>query len=97
MGRGEEKSGLMDSKWTTIILIAVLVILAAAVIYVFKNPQVLDKLKPSRRQKQEPLKPSIMNQQLHSPSVQSKLESVDGRLRVVAELSWQESATPLQI
>ena len=39
MGRGEEKSGFISSKWMTIILVAVLVILAVVLIWILKDPR----------------------------------------------------------
>lgn len=90
MGIGEEKksrSGLV----VTIVLIAVLVILAAILIWILKDPRGFDRFRKQKETKPS-LKPSVMNQQIHDLADQSKLEMVDTRLRVVSELSWQKPA-----
>ena len=103
MGRAEEKTGFMSSKWMTIILISVLVILAALLIWVLRDPRGFDRFK---RKKRPSLKQPTVSQ---LPSRQARedgeagtvglgdLRSVDSRLRVVAELSWQGSVLPPQV
>ncbi len=88
MGTGEEKksrSGLV----VTIVLIAVLVILAALLIWILKDPRGFERFRKKKETKPS-LKPGVMNQQLHHLADQTKLEMVDARLRVVGELSWQK-------
>lgn len=90
MGTGEEKksrSGLV----ATIVLIAVLIILAAILMWILKDPRGFDRFK-KRKETKPSLKPSVMNQQIRDLADQSKLEMVDARLRVVSELSWQKPA-----
>jgi flagellin-like protein len=92
MGIGEEKksrSGLV----ATIVLIAVLVILAALLIWILRDPRGFDRFK-KRKETKPSLKPSVMNQQFRDLANQTKLEMVDARLRVVGQLSWQEPASP---
>ncbi len=92
MGTGEEKksrSGLV----VTVVLIAVLVILAALLIWILKDPRGFDRFKKQKETKPS-LKPSAMIQQFHHLADQTGLEMVDARLRVVGELSWQKSASP---
>lgn len=96
MGRGEEKSGFMGSKWMTIALVVVLVILAAVLIWILKDPKGFDRFK--RKKKPELKTPTApTGQQIYSPDDQPKLESIDSRFRVVAELSWQKPASPFQV
>jgi len=90
MGTGEEKksrSGLV----ATIVLIAVLIILAAILMWILKDPRGFDRFR-KRKETKPSLKPSVMNQQIRDLADQSKLEMVDARLRVVSELSWQKPA-----
>ena len=90
MGTGEEKksrSGLV----ATIVLIAVLIILAAILMWILKDPRGFDRFK-KRKEAKPSLKPSVMNHQIRDLADQSKLEMVDARLRVVSELSWQKPA-----
>ena len=90
MGTGEEKksrSGLV----ATIVLIAVLIILAAILMWILKDPRGFDRFK-KRKEAKPSLKPSVMNQQILDLADQTKLEMVDARLRVVSELSWQKPA-----
>ena len=94
MGTGEEKSGLMSSKWMTIILVGVLVILAVILIWVLKDPRGFERFKKKKQPKD--LKPPTIGQQLHNPSDQPILELADSRLMVIAELSWQKSIPPPQ-
>ena len=92
MGRGEEKSGFVGRNWITIALIAVVIILAAILIWILKSPEGFDRFKRKKKPDLKPVKP-VMNQQLHSPNGEPRLELVDDRLRVVAELSWQKRET----
>jgi len=92
MGKGEEKSGFIGRNWITIVLIVAVIILAAILIWILKDPRGFDRFKRKKRPELKPVKP-VMNQQLHSPSDRHRLESVDDRLRVVAELSWQKHET----
>jgi len=95
MGSAEEKKpGFSSSKWMTIILIAVLVILAVIFIWVLKDPRGFDRFKKRKTPTKPDLKPGAMNQQLYSPGGRHKLELVDSRLREIAELSWQSSESP---
>ncbi len=87
MGKSE-KPGIMESKWTTIILVVVLIALAVVLIWVFKTGG-FDKFKPKKKPL-EPLKPSVMNDQ-HFLSDQAKLQSVNSRLTLAADLSWRKS------
>ena len=90
MGTGEEKksrSGLV----VTIVLIAVLIILAALLMWILRDPRGFDRFK-KRKETKPSLKPSVMNQQFLDLADQTKLEMVDARLRVVGELSWQKLA-----
>jgi len=96
MGRGEEKSGLMGSKWMTIALVVVLVILAVILIWILKDPRGFDRFKRRKKPELKPVKPA-MNQQLHSPNELPGLELVDSRLRVIAELSWQKPTSLPQV
>ena len=92
MGTGEEKksrSGLV----ATIVLIAVLIILAAILMWILKDPRGFDRFKKWKETKPS-LKPSVMNQQFRDLADQTKLEMVDARLRVVGQLSWQKPASP---
>ena len=92
MGTGEEKksrSGLV----ATIVLIAVLIILAAILMWILKDPRGFDRFK-KRKETKPSLKPSVMNHQIRDLADQNKLEMVDARLRVVSELSWQKPASP---
>ena len=98
MGRGEETSGFLGSKWATIILIAVLVILGLLLYLILGSNERADKFfkrfqKKETKQEGPPLKP-VMNDQLHDPNYQPGLESIDDRLVVVAELSWQKLSLP---
>ena len=95
MGSGEEKSGFMSSRWMTIVLIAVLVILAVALIWILKDPRGFDRFR-KKKSPESLIKPTV-NLQLHNPNERLHLESVDHRLGVVAELSWQESVSPFQV
>lgn len=87
MGKSE-KPGLMESKWTTIILVVVLIVLAVVLIWIFKTGG-FDRFKPKRK-KLEPLKPSVMNDQ-HFLTDQAKLQSINSRLTLADELSWRKS------
>ena len=92
MGTGEEKksrSGLL----VTVILIAVLIILAALLIWILRDPRGFDRFKRQKETKPS-LKPGVMNQQFRDLADQTRLEMVDARLRVVGELSWQKPASP---
>jgi hypothetical protein len=92
MGTGEEKksrSGLV----VTVVLIAVLVILAALLIWILRDPRGFDRFK-KRKETKPSLKPSVMNQQFRDLADQTKLEMVDARLRVAGELSWQKPVSP---
>lgn len=96
MGR-EEASGFMGSRWMTIILIVVLVILAVVLYFVLGNNERADNFfkrfrKGKGSETGQPLKPA-MNDQFRNPNYQPTLESIDDRLRVVAELSWQKPAS----
>jgi len=91
MGRGEEKSGFMSSKWMTIALIVVLVLLAAILIWILKDPRGFDRFKRKKTPDLKPVGPT--GQQLRIPNDRPTLELVDDRLRVVAELSWQKRET----
>jgi hypothetical protein len=88
MGRGEEKSGLMGSKWMTIALIVVLVLLAAILIWILKDPRGFDRFKGKKKPELKPV--GSTGQQLRIPNDRPRLELVDDRLRVVAQLSWQK-------
>lgn len=96
MGRAEEKPGFMGSKWMTIVLIAVLVILAVALFLILRRPEGFEIFKKKKKVAPPTLKPGStgMNQQFHNPNDRPKLESVDDRLKVVAELSWQKPVSP---
>ena len=100
MGSGGEASGFMGSKWMTIILIAVLVILAVALYFILGDNEKADRFfKRFQRNKQKqgkPLKPKLSDQP-HNSSYQFALESIDDRLKVVARLSWQKPVSPSQI
>ena len=85
MGSGEEKSRALSGKLITIILIVVLIVLAVILIWILKDPRGFDRFKKKRETKPS-LKP-VMNQQFHDRSDQPKLEVVDGRLKVVGEIS----------
>jgi len=85
----EDKPGFLASKWMTIILIAVLVILALIFIWIqsaggFGN--FFDKFK-----KKKDVKPSLrppgtaMNQQFHSPGERPTLELVDSGFIILTE------------
>ena len=92
MGTGAEKksrSGLV----VTIVLIAVLIILAAILMWILRDPRGFDRFKKQKETKPS-LKPSVMNQQFRDLADQTKLEIVDARLRVVGQLSWQKPASP---
>lgn len=98
MGRGEETSGFLGSKWATIILIAVLVILGLLLYLILGSNERADRFfkrfqKKDTKQEGPPLKP-VMNDQLHDPNYQPGVESIDDRLVVVAELSWQKLSLP---
>ena len=96
MGKGEEKSGLMGSKWMTLVLIVVLVVLAVAFFLILKNPKQFEIFKKKKQRKVTPLKPTVYHQ-LHNLNDRPKLELVDDRLRVVAELSWQKPVSSPQV
>lgn len=87
MGKGQ-KPGIMESKWTTIILVVVLIILAVVLIWIFKTGG-FDKFK-RKRQALPPLKQPAMNGKFQTLSDQAKLNSIDSRLQLVAELSWKK-------
>ena len=92
MGSGEKKSGFMSSKWMTIILIAVLVILVATLIWILKDPRGFERFKKKKKPELKPSAPT--SQQLHTPNEKLELESVDDRLKVIAELSWKKTVPP---
>ena len=71
------KGGIFDSKWTTIILAVILIILAAIVIWVFKTGG-LDKFRVQPKFKQSSM---YINPQIHSD-----------HLMASADLSWKEKA-----
>ena len=75
MGRG----GVFDSKWTTIILAVVLIVLAVIVIWVFKTGG-LDKFKAKPSSAVKPTSMYI-NPQVHSDHSMAS-----------ADLSWKEKA-----
>lgn len=85
MGSGEEKSGSMSGKLSTIILIVVLIVLAVILIWILKDPRGFDRFK-KRKETKPSLKP-VMNQQFRDLNDQPKLEVVNGRPRVLGELS----------
>lgn len=87
MGKSE-KPGLMESKWTTIILVVVLIVLAVVLIWIFKTGG-FDRFKPKKKQL-APLKPSVMNDH-YFLSDQAKLQSIDSRLTLAGDLSWRKS------
>lgn len=92
MGKGE-KPGAIGSKWTTIILILVLVILIGIFVWISATGG-LESFFHRFRQKRKPLPPlkPEVHQQFRILSDQDKLESIDSRLRVIAELSWNKTA-----
>ena len=92
MGSGENKSGLMSSKWMTVVLIAVLVILVAVLVWVLKDPRGFERFKKKKTHELKPSAPT--SQQLHTPNERLELESVDDRLRVIAELPWLKDVCP---
>ena len=92
MGSGENKSGLMSSKWMTVVLIAVLVILVAVLVWVLKDPRGFERFKKKRTHELKPSAPTL--QRLQNPNERLELASVDDRLRVIAELSWLKDICP---
>ena len=86
----------MSSKWMTIVLIAVLVILAVALFLILRRPEGFEMFKRKKKVAPPTLKPGSigMNQPFHSPNDRPELELVDDRLRLVAELSWQKPVSP---
>jgi hypothetical protein len=95
MGRGEEKSGFMGSKWMTIALVVVLVLLAVILIWILRDPRGFERFKPKRKPElKTPTTPT--GQHIYSPDGRPNLESIDNRL-VVAELSWQKPASLPQV
>jgi hypothetical protein len=94
MGKGEqEQTGFMGSKWMTIILIAVLVILAAILIWILKDPRGFDRFR-KKKKPDEALKPTL-GQLIHDSNEMYTLEDVDERLKVIAQLSWQRSESSI--
>jgi len=87
-----EKPGFMGRKITTIILVAVLVIILGVFIWIHFAMGGLEnffyKFKSRKRPAPQPIKPSVMN----DLDDQSKLKSLDSRLALIDELSWRKSA-----
>jgi hypothetical protein len=74
------KGGIFDSRWTTIILAVVLIVLAVIVVWVFKTGG-LDKFK---------VKPSTAIKSPTSMYINPQVHS--DRLIAIADLSWKEKA-----
>ena len=81
MGKGEEKSGSLIGRLSTIILIVVLIILAIILIWILRDPRGFERFRKKRETKPS-LKP-VMNKQLHDLNDRPTLEVVDGTPRVV--------------
>ena len=85
----EDKPGFLASKWTTIILIAVLVILVVIFIWIqstggFSN--FFEKFK-KRKEVKPSLKPpgAMMDQHRHNPGARPSLEPADGEFIILTE------------
>jgi uncharacterized ion transporter superfamily protein YfcC len=84
------KEGFLGSKWTTIILAVVLVIMAAILVWIFKTGG-FDRFRPKRKPSLPPSKIS-MNHNPTMPGDQANLRTIDSRLTAVADLSWKKLA-----
>lgn len=85
----EDKPGFLASKWMTIVLIAVLVILVVTFIAIQKTggfSNFFDKFKKKKEAKPS-LKPpgSAMNQQIYSPVGRPSLEPTDSGFIILTE------------
>ena len=85
----EDKPGFLASKWTTIILIAMVVILLAIFIWIQATggfSLFFDKFR-KKKDKTPTLKPGrpVMNQQIHSPSERPRLELADNGFIMLTE------------
>ena len=80
MGSGEKPKS-SGGRWITIILVAVLVILAIVLIWILKDPRGFDRFK---KKKTPTLKPSAMNLQIYSPSHQPEMELAGYTIRKIS-------------
>jgi hypothetical protein len=76
------KEGFLGSKWTTIILAVVLIIMAAILIWIFRTGG-FDRFKPKPKMRL-PGQPAMY----HNPTI----PGAQARLTVVADLSWKKLA-----
>lgn len=76
------KGGLFDSKWITVILVIVLIILAVILFWMFKTGG-FDKFRPKRTPTVP--KPAAMYLNPHSDHLISKITTI-------ADLSWKQKA-----
>ena len=90
MGKDQQKPGFLSSNLMTIVLVVVLIIMAIVLILIIKSPKQFDIFKMKREAKPTPVKP-VMNQLFQNPNSQFGLASIDSRLRIVNELSWQKA------
>lgn len=74
---GKEKGGLLESKWTTIILVIVLVILAVVVVWILTG-----KGFEGCRQKPKPAPPGKI-------TMLQDYKTLDSKLAMATELSWK--------
>ena len=77
------KGGFLSSKWTTIILAVVLIIMAVVLIWIFKTGG-FDKFKPKRKPALPPSKISMY----HNPTMPGD----QANLQAIADLSWKKLA-----
>lgn len=85
----EDKPGFLASKWTTIILIAVLVLLVIMFIWIQSSGgfgSFFEKFKKKKEMKPS-LKPpgTVMNQQFHRPDGRPSLEPTDSGFIILTE------------
>ncbi len=92
MGKDQQKSGFLSSNWMTIVLVVVLIVLAVVLIFIIKSPKQFDVFKGCGKKKE--VKPDLiqptMNPKFQNPNNQFDLVSIDNRLKIASELSWQK-------
>ncbi len=91
MGKDQQKSGFLRRNWMTIVLFVVLIVLGVVLILIINNPKQFDVFKGCGKKKVKPdLIQPTMNPKFQNPNNQLDLVSIDSRLKVASELSWQK-------
>ncbi|MBD3183376.1 hypothetical protein GF312_13850 [Candidatus Poribacteria bacterium] len=91
MGSGQESSGFLGSKWMTIILVVILVILAAIFIWALRSGWFYKVGRKKATTPNDDFQPGgAMNQQFYKTDEYVELRDINPKLRLAAQLSWEK-------